>query len=146
MMLPKMFPKTSFKIKLSFMLLLANPFMCQIINNRFQVSTNNYERNGKFLGNNVSNGFKEDIYIHDMVQVPLWYYTSYCVVLTSVGINGGLLNGLVIRMFLQKAYIQTPYNNIILNLAFAEFLMASVGITHDIVALIQDGWLSLIHI
>lgn len=139
-MLSKKVPKTAFKIMFSFMLLQANPFMCQIINNQFQVSTNAFEKNGKLLRNNVSKGFDEDIYIHDMVQVPLWYYTSYCVVLTSVGINGGLLNGLVIRMFLQKAYIQTPYNNIILNLAFAEFLMASVGITHDIVALIQDGW------
>ena len=39
-----------------------------------------------------STDFEEDIYHHEMIKVPLWYYTSFCVVLTSVGINGGLLN------------------------------------------------------
>ena len=87
-----------------------------------------------------STDFEDDIYHHEMIKVPLWYYTSFCVVLTSVGINGGLLNGLVIRMFLKNQYVQTPYNNIIFNLAFAEFMMAVVGVSHDVVALTQNGW------
>ena len=135
-----MFLNTNFKMISSFVLLNAKPGICQIMNNLLQASINPDEKFGQLSKNNQSNGLEEDIYKHDMVTVPLWYYTSFCVILTSVGINGGLLNGLVIRMFLKNSYIQTPYNNIILNLAFAEFLMAIVGVPHDIVALIQGGW------
>ena len=82
----------------------------------------------------------DDIYHHEMIKVPLWYYTTFCVVLTSVGINGGLLNGLVVRKFLKDSSVQTPYNNIIINLACAEFVMATIGVTIDVVMLIQNGW------
>ena len=75
-----------------------------------------------------------------IASVPLWYYTFVCVCLASLGINGIILNGLVIRSFIIRPSIRTPYNVIVLNLAFVEFLLAGVGVPADVQALIHRGW------
>ena len=75
-----------------------------------------------------------------IASVPLWYYTFVCVCLASLGINGIILNGLVIRSFIIRPSIRTPYNLIVLNLAFVELLLASVGVPADVQALIYRGW------
>ena len=82
----------------------------------------------------------DKIYHNKAPGVPLWYYTSMCVVLTSLGINGMLLNGLVIRGFILRPSVRTPYNALVLNLAFVEFVLAFVGVTLDVQALVQNGW------
>ena len=89
---------------------------------------------------NIKDNDAENIYVKRISGVPLWYYTFVCVVLTSIGINGILLNGLVIRGFIISPSVRTPYNAIVLNLAFAEFLLALFGVSLDIQALVQKGW------
>ena len=80
------------------------------------------------------------IYQKKISGVPLWYYTSVCVVLTTIGINGILLNGLAIRGYIISPSVRTPYNAIVLNLAFAEFMLACFGVPLDVQALVQKGW------
>ena len=36
--------------------------------------------------------------------------------------------------------IRTPFNLILINLAVAEFLIAFVGVSMDVLSLVQDGW------
>ena len=76
-----------------------------------------------------------------IVSIPLWYYTTICVCLTSFAINGILLNGLVIRGFTMNKKNRAPYNLIVLNLTIAEFAIAFFGITLDVQALVNSGWL-----
>ena len=99
------------------------------------------DREGNFNTTiNVAQNDLHKIYQNTIAGVPLWYYTFMCVVLASLGINGILLNGLVIRGFIISPSIRTPYNTIVLNLAFAEFVLASVGVTLDVQALVHNGW------
>ena len=92
------------------------------------------------LATNVTHYDVDQIYQTKIAGVPLWYYTGVCVVLASLGINGVLLNGLVIRGFVISPSIRTPYNAIVLNLAVAEFLLATFGVTLDVQSLVQNGW------
>ena len=75
-----------------------------------------------------------------MEYVPSWYHTTVCVYLTSLAIIGILLNCIVIISFLSSPLIRTPYNVIVINLAFADFVLASVGVTLDLYSLVQNGW------
>ena len=75
-----------------------------------------------------------------MVEVPLWYHTTICVFLTSLAINGVILNGLVLRHFWLRRNIQKPYNLILVNLAFVELILSIVGVPFDIIPLLHNGW------
>ena len=87
-----------------------------------------------------NSGENDTAYAIRIASVPLWYYTFVCVCLASLGINGIILNGLVIRSFIIRPSIRTPYNVIVLNLAFVELLLAGFGVPADVQALIHRGW------
>ena len=80
------------------------------------------------------------IYNKVIATVPLWYHTMVCVILTSLAINGMLLNGLVLRYFWNRRKNLQPYNLLLVNLTCAELILASVGIPFDVLALLQNGW------
>ena len=67
----------------------------------------------------------DDIIYHKVIAtVPLWYHTMVCVILTSLAINGIILNGLVLRHFWIRRKVQKPYNLLLVNLTFVELLLA----------------------
>ena len=80
------------------------------------------------------------IYNKVIATVPLWYHTMVCVILTSLAINGMLLNGLVLRHFWKRRKNLQPYNLLLVNLTCAELILASIGIPFDVMALLQNGW------
>ena len=80
------------------------------------------------------------IYNRIIATVPLWYHTMVCVILTSLAINGVILNGLVLRHFWIRRKVQKPYNLLLVNLTFVELLLASISIPFDVLALLQNGW------
>ena len=80
------------------------------------------------------------IYNKVIATVPLWYHTMVCVILTSLAINGMLLNGLVLRHFWNRRKNLQPYNLLLVNLTCAELILASIGIPFDVLALLQNGW------
>ena len=108
----------------------------------FNDSKDEYKEEELYL-NNITIAPKldpDEIYTRTIVEVPLWYHSTVCLFLTSLGINGTLLNGLVLRHFWHRRMFQTPYNLILINLAFVELIMAMVGASSDVIALIQNGW------
>ena len=76
---------------------------------------------------NVTN----DIYTKQLVAVDLWYHTTVIVFLTTLGINGTLLNGLVLRYFWYRRQNLNSYNIVLINLAFVELLLATIGVSFD---------------
>ena len=100
-------------------------------------------QDNEFHNGNVTHtqSYKDDeVYDKEIVSVSLWYHTLLCVILTSLGINGVLLNTLVIRHFWIRKTSQTPYNIILINLSTVELLLAVSGISTDIICLLQNGW------
>ena len=80
------------------------------------------------------------IYNQTIATVPLWYHTMVCVLLTSLAINGVILNGLVLRHFWIRRRSQQPYNLMLVNLTCVELILALIGIPFDVLALLQNGW------
>ena len=87
----------------------------------------------------LSNG-TNDIYTKQLVNVDLWYHTTVIVFLTTLGINGTLLNGLVLRYFWYRRQNLNSYNIVLINLAFVELLLATIGVSFDVISLIRNGW------
>ena len=82
----------------------------------------------------------DNIYNRTIVDLPLWYHTIVFGLLTTFGILGAILNSLVLRHFWLRRNNQTSYNYILINLAVAELILAVVGVSSDVMALIQRGW------
>ena len=103
---------------------------------------NMYEENKSCI-NNITKTYEcsdDGIYNKPIVEIPLWYHTTISVFLTSIGINGVLLNGLVLRHFWIRRNIQTPYVTILVNLTAAELTLSVFGVSSDVIALILHGW------
>ena len=89
---------------------------------------------------NITESDETEIYQTTIAVVPFWYYTIICVIMAFLGINGTLLNGFVILIFSTNHSVRTPYNAVVLNLVFVEFVLACVGVTLDVQAILQHGW------
>ena len=83
---------------------------------------------------------KNGSYAGTLVEIPLWYHFTVSLFLTSLGINGTLLNGLVLRHFWNRRMGQTSFGLILINLSFVELMIALVGAPFDVIALMQNGW------
>ena len=82
----------------------------------------------------------DDIYNKRIASVAIWFHTTVLVTFTILGINGTLLNGLVLRYFWIRRKKQTSYNLTLINLAFVELVIATCGVSLDVTSLIKNGW------
>ena len=82
----------------------------------------------------------DEIYNKRIASVAIWFHTTVLVTLTILGINGTLLNGLVLRYFWIRRKKQTSYNLTLINLALVELVIATCGVSLDVTSLIKNGW------
>ena len=82
----------------------------------------------------------DDIYNKRIASVAIWFHTTVLVTFTILGINGTLLNGLVLRYFWIRRKKQTSYNLTLINLALVELVIATCGVSLDVTSLIKNGW------
>ncbi|XP_071743796.1 rhodopsin isoform X3 [Lepeophtheirus salmonis] len=73
-------------------------------------------------------------------EVDPMVYNISCCYLGIIGVVGILGNGYSITLYISRKKLQTPFNFVLMNLIYAEFLSAAYGIPVDFAASFAYGW------